>query len=489
MTNPFSIDEPGSGAPNLARAADDTSARRLSARHVVFFVVAAAAPLGFAVGSTPLAIGRGGIGTAGMFLVVGAFLAIFAVGYTAMTRFVPNAGALFSYIAAGLGRPLGLGTAFVAVLAYAIAATGAIGPFAVFASQAVASITGVQTSWEPWAFGGLAAMGILGVLNVELNMRVLGIIMLVEVAVLIVLSVGIVAAGGAEGLSLQAFRPDTIVGGELGVVLLVVFAAFAGFEATALFREEVRDPVATVRKATYGSIILIALFQAIVTWAIIQAFGSTAVSIANEKPTEMFTIAASRYVGTGLAQVITLLVVASWFASILAFHNATARYLYALGRDHAIPQMFARKSRRNGSAWVASLFHTAFSAIVILICAVQGLDPYLDLFVVGSVPVAVSIPAMELLTAVAIFAFFWRDNRGVSAWEGRIAPAISAVALAVVVFFVVINIPMFTGREGAINWMLPSLNLVVLALGVARALWMRSKRPAEYQLIGHWGER
>ena len=104
--------------PDLAGAAENAGSGRLSARHVIFFVIAAAAPLGFAVGSTPLAIGRGGIGTAGMFLVVGVFLAIFAVGYTAMTRFVPNAGALFSYIAAGLGRPLGLGTAFVAVLAY-----------------------------------------------------------------------------------------------------------------------------------------------------------------------------------------------------------------------------------------------------------------------------------------------------------------------------------------------------------------------------------
>ena len=64
----------------------------LSARHAVFFVVAAAAPLGFAVGSTPLALGAGGIGTAGMFLVVGMFLAIFAAGYTAMARFIPDAG-------------------------------------------------------------------------------------------------------------------------------------------------------------------------------------------------------------------------------------------------------------------------------------------------------------------------------------------------------------------------------------------------------------
>jgi hypothetical protein len=52
------------------------------------------------------------------------------------------------------------------------------------------------------------------------------------------------------------------------------------------------------------------------------------------------------------------------------------RYLYALGRDRAIPPVFARKSKRTGSAWVASLSHTAFSAVVLLFCAVQGLDPY-----------------------------------------------------------------------------------------------------------------
>ncbi|MFZ1703476.1 MAG: hypothetical protein WAT79_03970, partial [Saprospiraceae bacterium] len=112
----------------------------------------------------------------------------------------------------------------------------------------------------------------------------------------------------------------------------------------------------------------------------------------------------------------------------------------------------------------------------------------LDLFVVGSVPVAVSIPCMELLTAAAILAFFWTNKRGASLWESTIAPAIALVALSVVVYFVLTNIPMFTGREGAINWILPSLNLVVLGMGIARALWMRSKAPGDYKRIGHWGE-
>lgn len=481
---------PTSGGAAVRQDANPSaSGGKLSARHIVFFVVAAAAPLGFAVGSTPLAIGRGGIGTAGMFLVVGAFLAIFAAGYTAMARFIPNAGALFSFIATGLGRPLGLGTAFVAVLAYAIAATGAIGPFAVFASQATDSLFGVETSWQIWALGAWALVGLLGVLNIEMNMKFLGTVMVIEVALLAILSIGIVAAGGAEGLSLQAFRPDTITGGEIGVVLLVVFAAFAGFEATAIFREDVKDPVKTIRRATYASVGLIAIFQAIVTWAVIQAYGDVAaVQVANESYTEMYTMAATTYVGPLLSNLMVVFVVGSWFTSILAFHIATSRYLFVLGRDRAISPVFARKSPRFGSPWVASLTHTAFSAIVLLICVVQGFDPYLDLFVVGSVPVAVSIPCMELLTAAAILAFFWTNKRGASLWESTIAPAIALVALSVVVYFVLTNIPMFTGREGAINWILPSLNLVVLGMGIARALWMRSKAPGDYKRIGHWGE-
>ena len=482
MTVPKTEDRPGAGA-------SDGGSGGLSAHHVVFFVVAAAAPLGFAVGSTPLALGRGGIGTAGMFLVVGIFLAIFAAGYTAMARFIPNAGALFSFIAVGIGRPLGLGTAFVAVLAYAIAATGAIGPFAVFASQATGSLLGVETPWQLWAAGALAAMGVLGVMNVQLNMRVLGVIMLIEVALLTILSVAIIASGGAGGLSPQAFRPDTIAGGEIGVVLLVVFAAFAGFEATALFREEARDPEGTIRKATYGSIALIAIFHALVTWAIIQAFGNAAaVQVANEAPTEMFAMAAGSYVGAGFANLLAIFVVGSWFASILAFHDATARYLFVLGRDGAIARIFAARAATSGAPWVASLSHTVFSIAVLLFCVAQGLDPYLDLFVIGSVPVAVSIPSMELLTACAILAFFWRDLRGVGLWHGRIAPAISVIALSVIVYFVLSNLPMFTGRSGAINWILPGLNLVILLAGVGRAYWMRTRRPEDYHSIGHWGE-
>src|SRR5213080_3439964 len=112
----------GAGSDTMSDAAGGgLRSGALRARHVVFFVIAAAAPLGFSVGAIPLAIGRGGIGTTGMFIVCGAILAIFAVGYVAMAGHIRRVGGLYLFVMEGLGRPLGLATAFVAVLAYAVA--------------------------------------------------------------------------------------------------------------------------------------------------------------------------------------------------------------------------------------------------------------------------------------------------------------------------------------------------------------------------------
>ncbi|EKX68501.1 amino acid permease, partial [Streptomyces ipomoeae 91-03] len=81
----------------------------LGVADIVFFVVAAAAPLTVMAGVAPLAILFGGIGAPVAYLAVGVVLVLFAVGFTAMTPYIRNAGAFYSYIARGLGRPAGLG--------------------------------------------------------------------------------------------------------------------------------------------------------------------------------------------------------------------------------------------------------------------------------------------------------------------------------------------------------------------------------------------
>ena len=110
---------------------------------LVFFVVAAAAPLTVMAGVAPLAIGRGGIGAPGAYVLTGVVLALFAVGYTAMSRFIRNAGAFYVYISRGLGRTLGLGAAFLATFSYAAIGIGLYGAFAVFAETTFADLFGL----------------------------------------------------------------------------------------------------------------------------------------------------------------------------------------------------------------------------------------------------------------------------------------------------------------------------------------------------------
>lgn len=461
------------------------SSNAIGARHIVFLVIAAAAPLGFAVGAIPLAIGRGGIGTAAMFVVTGIALLVFAVGYVAMAAHVRRAGGLYLYVTEGLGRTVGLGSAFLVTLAYAVAATGAVGVFALVTQSLVTELVGVDTPWLVWALLGTVLMAVLGVLRVELNARVLGVVIVCEVAILVVLGLAVVIAGGAEGLSFAPYNPVEIFNGNAGAMLAITISAFAGFEATVLFVEEVRSPERAIPRATYGAIGLMVVLYSLVTWAIIQAYGvQGAIDKALNDPINMFFDAANRYLGeTGLA-IMAVLVVTSWFASVLAFHNAASRYLLALGRDRALPHRLASIHPRFGSPWVASVSHSVFTLVIVLAFGLAGADPYLDLYVLGSTPAVVAIPLMECLAAVAIVAYFARDRHGLPAWRVIVAPTVAAVALALGTLLIISQLDVFTTRGLLVNTLLVVVVVAALIAGMVRALWLRSRRPEVYADLG-----
>src|SRR5690625_7396647 len=68
-------------------------------------VVAGVVTTGFAM--------TGLVGIPVAFLAIGAVLMLFSVGYVAMSRYVTNAGAFYAYIARGIGKPFGVGAAWI----------------------------------------------------------------------------------------------------------------------------------------------------------------------------------------------------------------------------------------------------------------------------------------------------------------------------------------------------------------------------------------
>jgi amino acid transporter len=90
--------------------------------------------------------------------------------FVAMARHITNAGALYAYISRGLGRPLGVGAALVAALAYNMLQVGLYGMFGPTLAQSVIGLAVIVVyalaGWDPMVrlFFWLGTSGAFGVL-------------------------------------------------------------------------------------------------------------------------------------------------------------------------------------------------------------------------------------------------------------------------------------------------------------------------------------
>src|SRR5436190_510911 len=215
-------------APNALSEEPPGPVRRLHGNlgvaSIVFMVVAAAAPLGVIGGVVPLGIAAGnGAGFPATFVVSTVILLFFAVGFTALTPYVEDAGAFFSYVRTSLGFPAGIGIA----------------------------------------------------------------------------------------------HPSASFSGSLGIGLLFALISYVGFEATAIFRDEAKTPERTIPRATYIALILIGVFYAVTSWALISGWGDQeAVTLATDSGATFLADTAQRYIGVVGTDIITVLYFTSLFACI-----------------------------------------------------------------------------------------------------------------------------------------------------------------------------
>src|SRR3712207_6745930 len=180
MSEAKSTAAPARGATESAKL----HRRALGVPDLVFFIVAASAPLtAVAGGQATTYLVTGNRGVPFMFIPLGIMLALFAVGYAAMSRHVANAGAFYSYVAQGLGKVQGVGAAFVALIAYNSMQIGIYGLFGVAMGAFMSGQLGIEAPWWVWCLLGGAIIAVLGVLQIDLNARVLAVALGLEVLV------------------------------------------------------------------------------------------------------------------------------------------------------------------------------------------------------------------------------------------------------------------------------------------------------------------
>jgi amino acid transporter len=329
----------------------------------------------------------------------------------------------------------------------------------------------VELSWQLWAVIAFAIVAVLSYREVTVSAKVLGVALAAEVAVLLAMDVGVLIDKGFHGFSMDVFKPDVVFSSGFGVSLMLACGSFVGFEATAIYGEEAKDPVRTVPRATYIAIALISVFYVLTTWAVVSAYGAgSAQTAAAKDPTAFVFAAEAQYVGTFATDVMQVLVVTSLFAAFLAFHANTARYHFALARDGLLPRALSWTHPTHGSPVAGGAAQLAITAAVTVAFAVAGEHPYLTmgvaLFGVG----VIGIVALQALTSFAVIRYFSSRSQGKSPLATVVAPLLGGSGLAVGLVLMVEHYPTLTGS--AVGWInaLPWLLVAAAAAGVVAAL-------------------
>ena len=427
----------------------------LGVASIVFMVVAAAAPLGVIGGVVPLGIAQGnGAGFPATFIVATVILLLFSVGFTAMTPYVDEAGAFFSYVRKALGFPVGIGIAFVAIVSYLAIEAGVYGLLGPAGSAIVELFGGPALPWWLFAAGAFAVTTYLGYRSIELSSRVLAILLTAEIAIVAVLDFIIVSRGGDHGLSTGIVNPHAITSGSLGIGLLFAIISYVGFEATAIFRDEARTPERTIPRATYLSLVLIGVFYAVTSWALISGWGDEQ---AADSGGTFLSDTAQRYIGTLGTDVITVLYFTSLFACILSFHNVVSRYIFALSQRDVLPARLSQPHDKHGSPHQASLWISAVVFLSVLLAVVFKLDPAAQFYTWFAGATTVGIVVLLIATSVAVLVYFGRDRKGHSQSRVRVAPALGLVGLIGSLLLILSNLKLLVGGSSLLAWVIVGL--------------------------------
>ena len=479
------------GADSVSRT---LASNRLGVPAVVFFVISAATPLTVVAGviTTGFAV-TGIIGLPIAFLAMALLLALFSVGYVAMSRHITNAGAFYTYVTHGLGRPAGVGAAWMALFAYNALQVGLYGVVGAAVAPLLGEWFGIEVSWWVIALVAWAIVGTLGLLRVDINGAVLAVLLLTEIAIILIYAISYLLNPADGTMSFDALSVGNLLQSGVGALLVLAVLGFVGFEASVVYSEESRNPRRTVQMATYWSIAIIAVVYVLSSWAMTVVLGPDQIVAfigellaTPEGPVATIFILADQTLGEPWVTIGSTLFATSVLAAMISFHNTCARYGFALGREGVFARGLGRTSARSGAPVAASIAQSIIGLAVIIIYAVAGWDPVLYLFFTIGVTGGFGVLVLITLTSVAVVAFFSQDDYGENVWRRSIAPILASILLVVTVVVGVLNYDFLLGLPDPVplRYILPAIYVVLFLLGVWWAVYLRRSRPEVYDMIG-----
>ena len=481
---------------------------------VLFMAVANAAPITAMTGNVPIAVGYGnGLGAPAGFLIATVVLTLFTVGFVSMARHITTAGAFYGFITHGLGQVWGMASGALATLAYIVFEGSLIGIFAYFSNFGFDRWLGLDVNWLLLAFVGIVLVAAFGYFDISIAAAFLGVTLLAEIALLGLMAIAVLLSGGGpDGLLPEAINPlnaftdlpqgggvglQDIAAGSAAIGLFFAFWSWVGFETTAVYGEESRNPRKIITMATLLAVMGLGLFYTFVSWMMIAGNGrSKTIELAAAGDLNLWVgLAEDKLGGSFVGDIYVFLIIIGSFACALAFHNAAARYLYAIGRElPGIKNTLGRTHGVHKTPHIASIVQTGITVLFTLgfyFLAEQGSDPLMGAYIYQYGLLAVlGTMAILIVQAITSFAVIWyfhvkKAQPGNIVTTG-IIPALGGLGMLFVVWLLIDNLE-FAGGLAAGSPVFKAIPWIVVGtflLGLLGVLFLRAKHPEVYRSIG-----
>jgi len=286
-----------------------------------------------------------------------------------------------------------------------------------------------------------------------------------------------------------------VAAGSAAIGVFFAFWSWVGFETTAVYGEESRDPKRIVPPATMIAVVGLGIFYTFVSWMAVSGTGAkqSIETSAGSNPVDLMKGTFDQYLGHPSTYAFDFLIVTGSFACALAFHNAASRYIYALGRElPAFQNNLGATHKVHASPHVASATQSLITLVItILFWAKMGNDvvqaAYIYEYGVLAVLGTMAILLVQALCSIAVIWYFQvkKVHPGNIVTTG-IIPALGAIGMLYVCYLLFSNLSFAGGAaSGSLLYkLIPYIVGATALIGLLGCLYIKSRDPALYQRIG-----
>jgi amino acid transporter len=343
-------------AATSTRKAEGLRPNCLSFPEILAQSIAGATPTAGAAASIPIAFASAGNGTWLAYLIATIGLFFVSLNLNSFARRSSSAGALYTYVAKGLGTRAGLLCGWSLTMGYLVLTVALVAGFAHYTNLVMHEFGFQLPSIVLYAL----CMGVVwyyAYTDIQLSALLMLLLELVSVGVTLLIAFLV--------LGKQGFTPDTA---QLSIEGVTAGGTFVGFESAATLGDEAKRPKVNIPRALTWSVVSLGIVFTFLAYVEVLGFHSSSTPLnESESPmTVLANLAGMELLGVALTAGIAF----SMFACALALINAAARISYALARHNFYPAWMGKAHETNETP---SAVVTVFSILVFIGTVVMSL--------------------------------------------------------------------------------------------------------------------